>query len=294
MSCPICQHPQRRAIDQALIAGSTTLAALSQEHGLSPAALRHHQAHLQANVNRAQAQLQENLRQGCLFYLTQALDMAMQTAVAAQAESNHKLVLQALQQGTRLISIILKQDITLDQEAVLQILTAPGAADQTSLLPGDAGMLAARRRDLAGALFAPCPDTAPAPPAPDPPEARDILTQNLQCRAQQAAQPQTASRKLKTGHHLPKTKGKGGKLPGGNHCRQDNNQAYNDVRLYEAILGLDPLPPSRLAQLGTPNSKLETSFDTWGGLDKIPADKPLSEYIYEQSLKNNQGEKNTG
>ena len=41
--------------------------------------------------------------------------MAMQTAQAAQAEGNSKVVLQAIPQGTRLIDIILKQDFQLDR-----------------------------------------------------------------------------------------------------------------------------------------------------------------------------------
>ena len=130
MSCTICNHPQRQKIDQALIAGSATLAALSQEYGLSTSALHRHKAHLQAKVSRAQDQLQDNLRQGCLFWLSQALEMTMQTAQAAQAEGNVKIVLQAVSQGTRLIKIILKQDLHLDDRLVYEILTSPQWASQ--------------------------------------------------------------------------------------------------------------------------------------------------------------------
>ena len=119
MPCTICQHPQRQEIDQALIAGSSTLAALGQEYGLSTSALHRHKAHLQAKVNRAQDQLQDNLRQGCIFWLSQALEMTMQTAKAAQAEGNGKIVLQAVSQVTRLIKIILKQDLHLDDRVIL-------------------------------------------------------------------------------------------------------------------------------------------------------------------------------
>jgi hypothetical protein len=93
MPCTICQHPKRPEIDQALITGSATLNALSQQYGLSTSALHRHKAHLQAKVSRAQNQLQDNLRQGCIFWLSQALAMAMQTAKAAQAEGNSRLVL---------------------------------------------------------------------------------------------------------------------------------------------------------------------------------------------------------
>ena len=63
MSCTICQHPQRQEIDRALVAGSATLAALSQQYQLSTSALHRHKAHLQAKVGRAKAQLQDNLLQ---------------------------------------------------------------------------------------------------------------------------------------------------------------------------------------------------------------------------------------
>ncbi len=120
MPCTICQHPQCRDIDQALIAGSATLAALSQEYGLSTSALHRHQAHLQAKVNRVKDQLQDNLRQGCLFWLSQALEIAKQTAQVAQEEGNSKLVLQAIQQGTRILGIILKQDLQLDDRSSIR------------------------------------------------------------------------------------------------------------------------------------------------------------------------------
>ncbi len=137
MPCSICNHPKRQEIDQALVAGSSTLAALGQEYDLSTSALHRHKAHLQAKISRAQDQLQDNLRQGYIFWLSQSLEMAMQTAQAAQAEGNSRLVLQALAQGTRLINIILKQDLQLDDRVIYEILASPQWATQASLLPDD-------------------------------------------------------------------------------------------------------------------------------------------------------------
>ena len=175
MSCTICQHPKRQEIDQALIAGSSTLAALSQEYGLSTSALHRHKAHLQANVNRAQDQLQDNLRQGCIFWLSQALEMAMATAKAAQTEGNVKVVLQALGHGTRIITLILKQDFQLDPKVVFGIMASDQWAAQTGLLPHDPNIMALSRQSLAGTLSSPCPETAapvrisrfPGGPGPD-------------------------------------------------------------------------------------------------------------------------------
>ncbi len=224
MSCTICQHPQRREIDQALIAGSSTLTALSQEYGLSTSALHRHKAHLQAKVTRAQDQLQDNLRQGCLFWLSRALEMSMQTAEAAQAEGNSKVVLQAIQQGTRLIGIILKQDFQPDLETVYRILASPQWAAQDSLLPNDPQILAAKRQTLTGTLLSPCPDTPAAPQSPASLEDLDLFQENLLALAQPAAQPQTENRKLATANRLAKKWEKSGKSPGKTSLTKDNTE----------------------------------------------------------------------
>ena len=158
MSCAICQHPKRQVIDQALIAGSTTPNALCQEYGLSTSDLHRHKAHLQAKMNQAKAQVQDNLLQGCLFWLSQALEMSMQTAQAAQAEGNCKIVLQALAQGTRLIKIMLKQDFHLDDMMVYDILTSPEWASKTGLFPNNSQILAAGRQSVSESILTPCSD----------------------------------------------------------------------------------------------------------------------------------------
>ena len=165
MSCTICQHPQRQEIDQALNRRVRHPGCPRPGYSLSTSALHRHKAHLQAKVSRAQGQLQDNLRQGCLFWLSQALEMTMQTAQAAQAEGNGKLVLQALAQGTRLVTIILKQEFQLDDRVVYEILASPQWATQASLLPHDPDIMSMSRQSLSGALSSPCPDDPPPSPS---------------------------------------------------------------------------------------------------------------------------------
>ena len=138
MPCTICNHPKRPEIDQALIAGSSTLAALGQEYGLSTSALHRHKAHLLAKVSRAKDQLQDNLRQGCIFWLSQALEMTMQTAKAAQAEGNGKIVLQAVSQD-HLIKIILKQDLHLDDGLYMKSWPPPTGPPRPPSSPATPG-----------------------------------------------------------------------------------------------------------------------------------------------------------
>ncbi len=242
MSCSVCQHSKRQDIDQALVAESATLAALSQEYGLSISALHRHKAHLQAKVNRTREKLQDNLRQGCFFWLSRALEMAMQTAEAARAEGNSKVVLQAILQGTRIIGIILKQDFQLDQEVVYQILASPQWVAQASLLPQDPQVLAASRQALTRALSSPCPDTAAAPPSPAP-------LGDLDLDALQAIFPtlvQSPDTQAKTGNQKPenenrpfKQREKSGKLPGKTPLAKENIKEDQKDMLPENNSGKD-------------------------------------------------------
>jgi hypothetical protein len=251
MPCTICNHPQRQTIDQALIAGSVTLAALSQEYGLSTSALHRHKAHLQAKVNRAQDQLQDNLHQGCIFWLSQALEMAMQTAVAAQTEGNGKLVLQAIQQGTRLINIILKQDFHLDDRVVYGILTSPQWSTQTGLLPHDPKIMAMSRQSLAGALSSPCSETSDSAPIPSSlsPEDLDLLQAILPALTQKTGQPGNANRKQQTGNRMLKKWEKSGKLPGKTlSCEEIIEEIQRDSRCEKNAGKSSPLcPPAALS-----------------------------------------------
>ena len=244
MPCTICQHPKRQEIDQALIAGSATLATLSQAHGLSTSALHRHQAHLQAKVNRAKDQLQDNLRQGCIFWLSQALEMAMATAQAAQTEGNGKLVLQALGHGTRIITLILKQDFQLDPKVVFGILASDQWATQTGLLPHDPQIMALGRQSLSGTLDAPCPENEPDAAAAISPADLDRLQENLLSLAQQVVQPQTTHPKLATDPRYGKKREKGGKLPGKIPASKKNDEKNQEDNLYEKIIGMMGSPLS--------------------------------------------------
>ena len=92
MPCTICQHPRYQEIDQALVAGSATLAALSQQYNLSTSALHRHKAHLQAKVGRAKSKLMDYLQQNCIFWLSQTLEMTLRTAQTAEARRQRQAI----------------------------------------------------------------------------------------------------------------------------------------------------------------------------------------------------------
>jgi hypothetical protein len=230
MPCTICNHPKRPEIDQALVAGSSTLAALGQEYGLSTSALHRHKAHLQVKLNRAQDQLQDNLRQGCIFWLSQALEMTMQTAKAAQAEGNVKIVLQAVSQVTRLINIILKQDLHLDDRVIYAILASPEWSTQAGLLPEDPRIMAMSRQYLAEALSSPCPETTAASPSP---VSQESLNQ-LKTLFPNLASPTTSTPKPGKGWE------KSGKLPGKTTLDGNKTKQNHKDRSLSKIFPKDP------------------------------------------------------
>ena len=55
MKCTTCAHPQRQAIDLALLAGDATYETLSRQYGPSISALYRHKKHLEAKTRRARA-----------------------------------------------------------------------------------------------------------------------------------------------------------------------------------------------------------------------------------------------
>ena len=65
------------------------------------------------------------LQQNCIFWLSQTLEMTLRTAQTAEVEGNGKLLLQAVSQGTRLVNIIMKHDLPLDDRLVYKIITSP-------------------------------------------------------------------------------------------------------------------------------------------------------------------------
>jgi hypothetical protein len=60
---------------------------------------------------------QNPLHQHCLGKLNQILDLAMHTAEAASAEGNHRIVLQAVREVTRIITLMNKLDSPPKQES---------------------------------------------------------------------------------------------------------------------------------------------------------------------------------
>ena len=84
--CTVCHHPQRQAIDLALLQENQTYAALGKKYRLSISSLFRHKRHLQGKMAQAEKCLQNHLRQETLFHYNELLETTrrlISTAVAA-------------------------------------------------------------------------------------------------------------------------------------------------------------------------------------------------------------------
>lgn len=139
--------------------------------------------------------------------LNQILDLAMHTAEAANAEGNHRLVLQAVREVTRIITLMNKIAVTQIQESKPQ-------PDQDSVT----ATYTVPRNEL--------PEIGSA--------SLDLLQETLLGLAlPQTVQPKTGSPKQDTETHLLLKREKSGKLAGKNHHENiiiDKNQ---EVRYYK-------------------------------------------------------------
>ncbi len=158
MKCTTCAHPQRQAIDQALLAGDATFEALSRQYGPSISALYRHKKHLEAKTRRARARLRDNLSLGFFCKLNNFLAQIQNAAQTADAEGNAAVVLKTATVGTRIINSLTKQELPLELDMVYRFLASPQWATQDSLLPTDPQILTDSHQAIAAGLFFPCPE----------------------------------------------------------------------------------------------------------------------------------------
>ena len=229
MKCTVCTHPQRQAIDHALLAGDATYEALSAQYGPSLSAIYRHKKHLQEKMRQAEKRLQNHLRQDTLFRFNEYLETTRQVVRTASADGDTRQTLRAVREGTRILNFITKLEVKFDGDLVYRIIASPQFTTQDSLLPTDPGIITSHRQTLAGALSSPCPETTPL--SPDPQADLDLLTQNFLNLAQSVSEPQTENRKLKTINRLFNRREKGGKLPGKTPFRKEYNVEIKEDKL---------------------------------------------------------------
>jgi hypothetical protein len=284
MHCTICSHPQRQAIDLALLNRTATLARLSEQHGLSTSALHRHKQHLLHKMAQAQNRFQDLFREGYLFKLNKFLEKILRVVDTAGAEGNDRLLLQAVRQGTGIMKFMAKLDSSFSPETVHRLLASPQWAAPGSLLPTDPQFVAGCHQALAHSLFSPCPESdAPEEALVHDPRSEAALTEPAglsQSLGEPGSEPHPAGRK------------KGGKKPGKTPCQNLNHHKFQPDKLAEKFLGLDIASLAKAPSPANGNSRFAALLQECADQGKIPAHLPLSEFIYEQSLSADQTGKN--
>ncbi len=161
MNCQTCSHPQRQAINLALLTGNHTFEALSKIYRLSISSLFRHKKHLVEKMHQARQRLRDSQQQGCLFKLNTILDHVQKAVQTAETEGNVDQVLKGAQVGSQLIRQIGQMEVPLELDTVYRLISSPLWGTRDSILPTESNIITGIHQSLAEAALFPCPDPPP-------------------------------------------------------------------------------------------------------------------------------------
>jgi hypothetical protein len=162
MHCTICNHPDRRDIDLALLCRRHTFESLHRQFGVTVSALFRHKKHMKENVIAARDRLNNTRRQGCLLKLTDLLEHVQQAVRTAEAEGSLGRVIRGAYVASRIIHQIDRLEVSLELETVYRLISAPGFVSQDTLLPTEPQVIADLHKSLVDFACQPCPEPPPA------------------------------------------------------------------------------------------------------------------------------------
>jgi hypothetical protein len=126
MTCTVCRHPERAAIDQALVAGEAPFALARRYSSLSEPALRRHKdAHLPAALVKAAGEEATRQALDVLQQLKAINNAALHVLKDARDAGDGELVLKAIDRVYRQIELQAKLLGDLDDRPVVNLLIAP-------------------------------------------------------------------------------------------------------------------------------------------------------------------------
>jgi hypothetical protein len=166
--CTVCHHPQKLAIDQALLTGAVTQLSLAQQYGLSKSAVSRHKDHLKDTMSRARGRFREIREQGRFFLLNESLEHVRQSMAVARAENDYTAVCRCANTVGRLSQQMGRLDGDLKLATLHRLLTSPAWQPGPGLLPTDPELLTCLHQALLDDALALCPDLPPELSAADP------------------------------------------------------------------------------------------------------------------------------
>jgi translation initiation factor IF-2 len=151
-SCTVCAHPERGAIDEALVGGASNR-SLASLYDVSEAAMRRHRTnHLPATLTKAQdaeevAQADELLRQ------VRALQSkTLSILLKAEAAGDLRTALSAIREARSNVELLAKLLGELDERPVVNLSVSPEWLELRAVIVGALGPHPAALRAVVGAL----------------------------------------------------------------------------------------------------------------------------------------------
>ena len=124
--CTVCDHPQREAIDKALVEGQSSNLALSALHGVSESALRRHKKrHVPASLALAQDAHEVAQADNLLDQLEGLRREAHAIKDLALGDSEYRTALTGIRELVRIVELMAKVRGELAQEGAISIILAP-------------------------------------------------------------------------------------------------------------------------------------------------------------------------
>jgi hypothetical protein len=121
-SCTVCEHPDREAIDEALVGGASNR-SLASLYDVSEAAVRRHKAnHLPAKLVMAQAAEEVAQADDLLDQMQDLQARTLAILEAAESTNQHRTALSAIREARSNLELLAKLLGELDERPVTNIL----------------------------------------------------------------------------------------------------------------------------------------------------------------------------
>ena len=158
--CLICKYNQVKTIDRALLTG-VSLTSLNKQYRLQPIGLAIPPKALDAKNGSGPNPVSRQPAPGLILQTQPRHGNGPRCRPGRQGRRGFQLFLQASREFTRIIGLMHKMAVPLDQELLYCLMSSPQWDLQDNLLPDAFQALSATRQTLKVNLFAPCPEPEP-------------------------------------------------------------------------------------------------------------------------------------
>jgi len=130
-TCTVCQHPEREAIDRALIAGEPVRTVASRYVTVEGRPLgrmamqRHRDEHLPQTLVKAEAVKEATHADDLVEQLKQLKNKAVSLLLAAERSGDYRAALAGIREARATIELLLEVEERIDRRPVINLLISP-------------------------------------------------------------------------------------------------------------------------------------------------------------------------